>query len=446
MTETTRSEKKAGGMSVSGAAFLGIGAMVGAGIFALLGEAGAVAGAAVWLSFLFAGVVAGLLGYVVVKLGVRFPSSGGIIAYLVEGFGNGRLVGIASWLGYMSAIVIVCSMVSVSFGSYATALFIGDQAGPAWDNVFTTAMVLAVLNVNIVGSKIVDRAQSVIVIALLAVFAVFIAATVPAIDWDMLAFDGYPAVSDIVSSVALTFFAYLGFSVITFAAGDLADAARGLPKAMYGSLAVTAALYVLVALSVFGTLTVAEVIASGETAIAEAARPVLGEVGFIMIAVAAMLATASSANASLYASVGLTRMLAGVGQFPALLGRNTRGGAPVGLLMTAGVVLVVANVVDLSAIASVGSAVALGVFLLVAIAGYRRRADTGANAAVVLAAIVVTAAVLVFFAIDTAKNEPATFVAILAIAALAVVFNVVWAHPQPAGSPGGRSAEPNAPT
>ena len=80
-------------MSVRGAAFLGIGAMVGAGIFALLGEAGAVAGSAVWLSFLLAGIVAGLLGYTVVKLGVRFPSSGGLIAYLMEGFGNGRLVG-----------------------------------------------------------------------------------------------------------------------------------------------------------------------------------------------------------------------------------------------------------------------------------------------------------------------------------------------------------------
>ena len=446
MTGTAESEKQPGGMSVSGAAFLGIGAMVGAGIFALLGEAGAVAGAAVWLSFLLAGVVAGLLGYVVVKLGVRFPSSGGIIAYLVEGFGNGRLVGIASWLGYMSAIVIVCAMVSVSFGSYATSLFIGDDAGPAWDNAFTTAMVLGVLAINVVGSNIVDRAQSVIVIALLAVFVVFIAATVPDVDWDLLAFDGYPAVSDIVSSVALTFFAYLGFSVITFAAGDLADPARGLPKAMYGSLGVTATLYVLVALSVFGTLTVAEVIGYGETAIAEAARPVLGDAGFVMIAVAAMLATASSANASLYASVGLTRTLAGVGQFPAFLGRKTQSGAPMGLLVTAGVVLVVSNVVDLSAIASVGSAVALCVFLLVAIAGYRRRADTGANAAIVLAAIAVTAAVLAFFAVDTARNEPATFVAILALAALAVVFNVVWAHPRPASSPGVPRAEPNAPT
>jgi len=58
--------------------------MIGAGIFALLGEAGAVAGAAVWISFLIGGVVAGLLGYVCSKLGMRFPSSGGLITYLIE--------------------------------------------------------------------------------------------------------------------------------------------------------------------------------------------------------------------------------------------------------------------------------------------------------------------------------------------------------------------------
>jgi amino acid transporter len=126
--------------------------MVGAGIFALLGEAGAAAGAAVWLSFLLAGLVAGLLGYTVAKLGVRYPPSGGLIAYLIEGFGNGRLVGIASWLGYAAAIVIVCSMVAVAFGSYATSLFVGDHAGAAWDNVFTSGIVLAMVGVNLVGS------------------------------------------------------------------------------------------------------------------------------------------------------------------------------------------------------------------------------------------------------------------------------------------------------
>ena len=64
-------------LSVRQAAFIGVGAMVGAGIFALLGAAGEVAGAAVWLSFLLAGVVAGLQGYSFAKLGARYPSAGG---------------------------------------------------------------------------------------------------------------------------------------------------------------------------------------------------------------------------------------------------------------------------------------------------------------------------------------------------------------------------------
>jgi amino acid transporter len=413
-------------VTARGAAFLGIGAMVGAGIFALLGEAAVVAGSAVWLSFLLAGIVSALLGYTVVKLGVRYPSSGGLIAYLIEGFGNGRLVGIASWLGYFAAIVIVCSMVAVAFGSYATSLFIGDDAAGWWDNFFTSAVVVAMAGVNLVGSRVVDRAQSLIVVVLLAVFAVFIAVTLVDIDFDLLAFSGYPPFSDIIASVALTFFAYLGFSVITFAAGDLRDPARELPRAMYIALGVTTLLYVLISLGVFGTLTVQEAIGYGETAIAEAARPALGDAGFTMMAVAALLATSSSVNATLYASGGLTTMLAEVGQFPAFFGRSSRLGPHAGLLITAAIVLVVSNLVDLSAIASVGSACSLLIFLLVGITGYRRRSDTGSQAAIVLAAIAVTAVVLAFFAVDTLRNAPETFIAIVGITLLSVVLDLVW--------------------
>ena len=418
-------------MSVRGATFLGIGSMVGAGIFALLGEAGAVAGAAVWLSFLLAGIVAGLLGYTAVKLGTRYPSSGGLIAYLVAGFGNGRLVGIAAWLGYVAAIVIVGAMVAVSFGSYATALFVGDDAGAAWDNVFITLVVLGTLGLNLIGSRVVDRAQTAVVITELAVFAVFIVATIADVDWGLLSFGDYPPFSDIVASVALTFFAFLGFSVITFSAGDLADPARGLPIAMYTALGVAGGLYVLISIGVFGTLPVNDVVRHGETAIAEAARPALGDAGFTMMAIAAVLATASSTNATLYASGGLTRMLAEVGQFPPVFGQTSRFGTHAGLWITAGLVLVVANLVDLSAIASVGSAIALAVFVLVALAGYRRRADTGANPVIAVAAIAISVIVLGFFIVDTLNNEPATFAAIVAITLLAIIIDFTWKRGRP---------------
>jgi L-asparagine transporter-like permease len=147
-----------------------------------------------------------------------------------------------------------------------------------------------------------------------------------------------------------------------------------------------------------------------------------------MMAVAALLATASSVNATLYASGGLTSTLAETGQFPPFFGRGSRLGPHAGLLITAALVLVVSNVVDLSAIASVGSACSLMIFLLVGVSGYRLRAETGARGWIVAVAMAATAVVLVFFAVDTLRNAPETFAAIVAIAALAVLLDAVWKH------------------
>jgi amino acid transporter len=159
-----------------------------------------------------------------------------------------------------------------------------------------------------------------------------------------------------------------------------------------------------------------------------------------MMAIAALLATTSSTNATLYASGSLTKMLADVGQFPPVFGAQSRLGRHAGLIITAALVLVVANLVDLSAIASVGSAIALAVFVLVGIAGYRRRADTGANTAITIAAIGVTAVVLVFFAVDTLRNDAWTFVAIVLIAVLAVVLDAIWKRRAPMAGPGPESS------
>jgi amino acid transporter len=413
-------------MSVVGAMVLGIGGMIGAGIFALLGEAGSIAGSAVWISFLLGAVVTSLLAYVCVKLGMIYPSGGGIITFLAKGFGEGRLVGVGSWLGYISALVITCSMVAVSFGSYATSLFIGEDAAPGWDNSFTTALIVIMVAINMVGATIVARAQSAIVALVLASFAFFIVVTLPSIDLDLLAFDGYPSLSKIVASVALTFFAYMGFNVITFAAGDLKDPPHDLPRAMSGALGITAVTYVLIAICVFGTLTVAEVIGYGETAIAEAARPQLGDAGFTLMAATAMLSTAGATNAMLYASSNLTGALAKDGLFPPFFGAGSPLGPRAGLLISAGIVLLVANLVDLSAIASVGSATALVLFLFVIAAGYRLRAQTGSNVMIIALAMVVTATVLGFFAVDTARNDPETFGAIVAIFVIAVGIDALW--------------------
>ena len=183
------------------------------------------AGSAVWLSFLLAGLVTMLLAYNVVKLGLRYPSEGGLIEYLRQGFGNGRLLGIAAWLGYAAAFVVVAAMLAVSFGSYAVSLFIGDHGWGGWDNVFASLLV-AMTTINMTGATFVARAASVMVVVLLCVFAVFIAVTISDVNFHLLAFSGYPPFSKIVASIALTFFAFLGFGVMTFTVSSLRDPNR----------------------------------------------------------------------------------------------------------------------------------------------------------------------------------------------------------------------------
>jgi amino acid transporter len=410
-------------MTVRGAAFLGVGSMVGAGIFALLGEAGAVAGSAVWLSFLLAGLVAAAQGYAVAKLGARYPSSGGIVTFLIQGHGRGHLTAVTSWLLYFAAL-IVTAMVAVSFGNYGSALLFGGSS--LWGKVLTTAVVVGVGAVNIAGARFIDRLQTVIILVLLAVFGVFIVVTVAQLDPQLLAPAGYPSTPDIVASVALTFFAYLGFTVVTFTGGDLPNPSRNLPRAMYLALGITTVLYVLIAVGVFGTLTVTEVIENGDTALAEAARPALGGAGVVMMAVAALLSTSSSVNANIYAATGSTAKLAEAGEFPPVFGRLARVGGTKGLVISVLAVLLLANLVDLTAIASLGSVVALTIFLVTAAAAFRLRTEIGARTWVIVVAIALTVGVLVAFAIDTAKTAPETFTAMLGILALAVVLDLVW--------------------
>jgi amino acid transporter len=402
------------------AAFIGVGAMVGAGIFSLLGAAGEVAGSAVWLSFLLAGAIAGLQGYSFAKFGARFPSAGGLLEYFARGFGNGHLTGIVAWL-LLAANAIVTAMVAVSFGSYASSAVAGGSS--AWLKVFAVAVVAVMTMLNVLG---------VVVIGTLSVFAV---ATLTNIDPHLLAFSGYPPLKDIVSSVALTFFAFLGFGIITFTAKDLVNPARELPRAMYLALGIATVIYVAVALGVFGTLTVDKVIESGGTAIAVAAEPVLGRAGYWMMTVTALFATAGATNAGLYPAGGLCEQMAATGQFPPALGQRAGGRVPAGLLVTAVIAIVLAAGFDLSSIASIGSAIALVVFGMATGAHLRVYDQTGARPSILVIAVATTATVLVTFVFTTLIHEPATMVALVAILLISVGLDLAWKRHRDAMTP-----------
>ena len=151
-------------LAVRRAAFIGVGAMVGAGIFSFRGAAGEDAGAAVWLSFAIAGAIALLQGYSFAKFGARYPFAGGLLEYVVQGLGNGHISGIVEWL-ILAANAIVTSMVAVSFGSYASAaLTDGDTA---WIKNLRGAARAGDDRAEIDGSQAVAKTQTIIVYVVL---------------------------------------------------------------------------------------------------------------------------------------------------------------------------------------------------------------------------------------------------------------------------------------
>jgi amino acid transporter len=405
------------------AAFIGVGSMVGAGIFSLLGPAGEVAGAAVWLSFLIAGAIAALQGYSFAKFGARYPSAAGLLEYVSRGFGAGHITGIAAWMTF-SVNTIVTAMVAASFGSYASATFTADNT--TWSKIFAVLIVLVMAGVNIAGSGLVARAQTVVVIVVLGILVTFAVVMLANINGSLLAPTGYPPLRDIVSSVALTFFAFLGFGIVTFTAKDLREPSRELPRAMYLAIGIATVIYVAIALGVFGTLTVEDVIAAGATALAVAAQPTLGAAGYRLMSVTGLFATAGATNGGLYPAAGLCEQLASTGQFPPIMGHRVADRAAMGLLLSAAGAIILTVGFGLTAIASIGSAAALLVFLLVTVAHFRVRSETGASVWLLVLAIATTGIAFLMFAVTTLDTEPASFWTLLVILALSVILEFWW--------------------
>lgn len=134
---------------------IGIGAMIGAGIFSILGVGGQIAGNALYISFIIGGIVALLSTYSYAKLGVRYPSAGGPAEYLVQGFGDGILSGgfnILLWISYVFGLALY----SRAFGEYAKT-FLPASAPGLWTNIFAIVVILIFTAINFIGAKAVGR-------------------------------------------------------------------------------------------------------------------------------------------------------------------------------------------------------------------------------------------------------------------------------------------------
>jgi amino acid transporter len=399
-------------MSLGAAVLMGLGGMIGAGIFVLLGQAGAIAGSAVWLSFLVAGCIALLTGYSYGKLSARYPSSGGVVEFLTQGYGVGVFSGAVSILYYFAQIISI-SMLAVSFGVYGAPLLFGPDVPKAAVSILGSGLLVAITLVNFVGAKIVTKAESLIVGINVIILMVFVVPALTQVKPHFLAVSTYPPSQLIFTSLAFTFFAFTGFGVITNTAEDIEDPKKNLPRAMMLSIGLVMILYAAIALAVYGTLPVDKVIAAKNTALAVAAEPILGHFGFVLVSLSAMLATTSAINANLYGTTNQTYLLAKNGELPKGFGRRIWKHGTEGLVITTVVALILANTLDLTAIASLASITMLLVYLLVNVGHLRLTKETGARPIVILLATLSCFATLALFVYHVFSNAPKTAMVLL---------------------------------
>ena len=424
MNKTESSNLTQPKMGLGSAVLMGLGGMIGAGIFVLLGEAGAVAGSAVWLSFLIAGLIALLTGYSYGKLGARFPSASGVVEFLTQGYGVGVMSGSASVLYYLAQVISI-SMLAVSFGTYGAPLLFGSGSSHATGAILGSAILVAITLVNFVGSKTVTKVESIVVGINVIILMVFTVPALTQVEPDLIAPSTYPSARLIMSSLALTFFAFTGFGVITNTAEDINDPKKNLPRAMMLSIGIVMALYVAIAVAVYGTLPVEKVLAAKSTALAVAAEPTLGHAGFVLVSLSAMLAAASAINANLYGTTNQTYLLAKDGELPQGFGRRVWKQGTEGLAITALLALVLANTLDLTAIASLASITMLLVYFLVNLGHLRLTHETGASRIVILLAVLTGLAVLAVFIYHVVSTAPMTAVALVGLIAAAFIGEIL---------------------
>ena len=358
-------------------ASIGVGGMVGGGIFAVLGLAVQMAKGGVPLAFFLSGVIALLTAYAYARLSVTYPSQGGTVEYLNQAFGPGLLTGglnILLWLSY----IVMLSLYAYAFGSYGKTFFpAGVQA--VWKHVLISTVVVGLTVLNVFGAKAVGRAEEWIVGIKVAILLLFIAFGLWSVQLQRLTPANWADPVSLFAGGMIIFLAYEGFELIANTAQDVRTPHKTLPRAFYASVGFVIALYVLVSLVTAGNLPVAQIVAAKDYALAAAARPFLGNLGYTLIAVAALLSTGSAINATLYGAARVSYIIAKDGELPDFLEHKIWNKPLEGLLLTSVLTLLTANFLDLSSISMMGSAGFLLIFAAVNAANVRLHRQTGSQ-------------------------------------------------------------------
>ena len=406
---------------------LGVGGMVGGGIFSVLGLSALVSGHAAPLAFAFGGIIALLTGYSYTRLGLHFRSDGGSFTYLEKAFKQRNIAGMGGWLllvGYIGTM----GLYAYTFGVYGSAM-LGDKLNtPLMHHLLSSLVLLIFLGINLYGVKASGQTELILVGVKVAILALFSIAGLLTIKSDHLLPVINKGLGGLIMGSALIFVAYEGFELIPNAVNEMKDPERNLGRAIFLSIIITIIIYIFVALVAVGNLTPEEINKYKEYALAVAAKPALGEIGFLLIGLGALLSTSSAINATLFGTARLGMVMAQEEELPKAFSytERTKPVPWVSLLAISLVTLVFVNIADLTIISSFASSTFLLIFIAINLSAFRLSQRIGAKIWPPILGLILAAASWVVLMAYLWNHEPKSLIQISIFYLVVIIAELIF--------------------
>jgi APA family basic amino acid/polyamine antiporter len=304
-------------MGLVGATTLGVGALMGAGIYVLIGLAAGDAGPAVWLAYLTCGLLTVLSVLLFGELSRRMPVSGGGYAFAYNALGS--LWGfITGWLLALGSI-FACAMYATGFAYYLTSLFAPGAPEPIMKGIALAVIILFTM-LNSRGTKGGDRVQKILTWGNLAILLTLIVLIAPKADPTLMEPMFPKGFGGIGGAIAIIYVSFFGYQLIANNADEIVDPKRTVPKAMFLAMCISLIFYIAVAvISVmvipWGTL------AESKAPLVDVALKGIGRAGWLLVASGGVLASAAALNSTLLSQARQIFAMGKDGFLPPILGR-----------------------------------------------------------------------------------------------------------------------------
>jgi len=406
-----------------GALSIGIGGMVGGGIFAVLGEAVSLAHGATAVSFLIAGIVALLTAYSYAKLSITYQSEGGTVTFVDKAFGDNILTGSINLMLWLSYLVTI-SLYATAFASYGATFF--KTTTPFITHSLISISIILPAIINLVSASFVSKSESIIVAIKLTLLILVIVAGSSYIEPQRLSMEHWGSSISIITAGMIIFVAYEGFELIANSAEEIKNPIKNLPRAFYGSVIIVITLYILISIITVGNVPEDALLKAKDYALAIAAKPSLGDIGFTIVALAALLSTFSAINATIYGNARLGFIIAKDGRLPQNLAEERNSIPFIGVLYILTFSLILANTIELDEIAIIGSAGFLLIFFIVNISAYRLRKEINANPIITIISSIFTLLALLTLLSYTYSTNPNAIMIFLLFIIFSLLFEIIY--------------------